>query len=187
MAKHDHQGHSKKGGQFVLLYEFMQQTAAWRACSPVDRVIYIELVRTYNGSNNGRLAKGVRELGELANVNKDTAGKALKRLAERGLIECTTPGGFSLKLPHTAEWRLTQYRCDRTGQLASKAFMKWRPEMQNAVRKQGTTRPKAGDKSPVEPAVCPKAGDNITPFEPPTGPLVSDTYISGHRQGVANG
>jgi hypothetical protein len=46
-----------------------------------------------------------------------------------------TQGAFSRKSPHASEWRLTFNACDVTGELASKAFMHWGREKQNAVSK----------------------------------------------------
>jgi hypothetical protein len=42
-----------------------------------------------------------------------------------------TKGAFSRKSPHASEWRLTFNSCDVTGELASKAFMRWGREKQN--------------------------------------------------------
>ena len=46
-----------------------------------------------------------------------------------------TKGAFSRKAPHATEWRLTWWSCDVTGELASKKFMSWGREKQNAVSK----------------------------------------------------
>jgi hypothetical protein len=50
-------------------------------------------------------------------------------------LELVTKGAFSRKSPHASEWRLTFNTCDVTGKLASKAFMRWGREKQNAVSK----------------------------------------------------
>lgn len=116
----------KAGPPFVLLRHYMLDSEAWRSLSSQCQAVYLAVARVYNGSNNGYLGRGVRDLAELAHINKDTAAKCLKILIERGFLECTSPGGFSLKLRHTAEWRLTIEKCDRTGELPAKAFLKWR-------------------------------------------------------------
>lgn len=55
-------------------------------------------------------------------------------LQDRGFIECVTPGAFSRKIRHAAEWRLTHLVCDASGRLPGKPFMRWRPtEKQNTV------------------------------------------------------
>jgi hypothetical protein len=45
--------------------------------------------------------------------------------AKQGVIELVTKGAFSRKSPHASEWRLMFNTCDVTGELASKAFMRW--------------------------------------------------------------
>lgn len=128
MARHDQRGRSKTGGRFLQLHHFLMESAAWRSLKPQDRAVYLEIAALYDGKNNGRLALGVREAAERCNINKDTAGVAFQRLQDRGFIECSVPGGFTRKVRHATEWRLTQYRCDRTATLPTKAFMKWRPQ-----------------------------------------------------------
>jgi len=123
--------HNKKGrstsGSFVMLTRFMLNAPAWRDLTPAARSVYLEVAKLYNGRNNGHLALSVRDAAEQCRVNKDTAAKSLASLQAHGFIECVTPGGFSRKLRHATEWRLTIERCDKTQSLPSKAFMKWRP------------------------------------------------------------
>jgi hypothetical protein len=63
------------------------------------------------------------------------AGVAFVELQERGFIECLTKGAFSRKVLHATEWRLTFWTCDVSGELPSKAFMRWGRENQNSVSK----------------------------------------------------
>jgi DNA-binding transcriptional regulator YhcF (GntR family) len=105
----------------------MMESVAWRSLKPAERAVYVELRRRFNGVNNGWLALSVRDAAERCNINKDTASKALATLQERGFTECVTPGGFTRKVRHATEWRLLDERCNKTGALPSKAFMRWRP------------------------------------------------------------
>lgn len=125
-ARTNKKGRSKGTGRFLQLHHWMMGSAAWRSLKPQDRAVYIEIAMIYDGQNNGRIALGVRDAAERANVNKDTAAACFRRLEERGFIECAQAGGFSYKVRHATEWRLTHLRCDKTGQMPSKAFMKWR-------------------------------------------------------------
>ena len=127
MSRVNATGRSKGGGRFVQLHHFMMRTAAWQSLPPPDRAIYLEIAMLFDGTNNGRLALGVRRAAELVNVNKDTAARCFQRLQDRGFIECAQPGGFTMKLRHATEWRLTQHRCDRTHQPPTKAFLRWAP------------------------------------------------------------
>ena len=134
---------SSSGPRFVQLFHYMLETGAWRSLTAQERSVYTALAAIYNGTNNGRLGLSVRGAAELAKVSKDTAARALQCLQERGFIECVTPGGFSRKTPHAAEWRLTAFRCDRTEALPSKAFRKWRPPSDEiAGPKRGRCGPK---------------------------------------------
>lgn len=127
-VRHNKTGRSKTAGPFVRLDSYMLASAAWASLTPVERAIYVELRRRYNGANNGFLGLSARDAAQRCNCNKDTANKALRVLAEKGFIECVTPGGFSRKVPHSTEWRLLDERCDKTGMPPTKAFMRWRPD-----------------------------------------------------------
>lgn len=128
MAKYDKKRGRSTAPQWVQLTHWLLNSQAWAALTPQERVIYVELRRRYNGYNNGRIACSARDAASRCNVNKDTAARGLRRLEELGFIELATPGGFSRKVRHAAEWRLTSDRCDVTGAMASKAFMRWKPE-----------------------------------------------------------
>ena len=128
-------------GKFTALHEALQESLAWRALSPAERAVYVELARRYNGLNNGSLFLSVREAGELCNVSKSTAGRALRVLEERGLIQLVTPSGFSRKDRVAAEWRLTFYRCDRTKSAAARTFSRWKPEAASKQQSQRAASP----------------------------------------------
>lgn len=141
MAKHNHKGRSKSGGAFVMLPNYLLDCPAWRALSTQARALYIELRRRYNGRNNGQIAFSVRDGADLCRMNRDTVAVSFKALESLGFVELATPGSFSRKVRHAAEWRLTTDICDATGAVPSKAFMRWRPEpdnpKQNTVPNQG--------------------------------------------------
>lgn len=141
MAKHNHKGRSKTGGAFVMLPNYLLDSPAWRALSTQARALYIELRRRYNGRNNGQIALSVRDGADLCRMNRDTVASSFKALESLGFVELATPGSFSRKVRHAAEWRLTTDICDATGAVPSKAFMRWRPEPdnpnQNTVPNQG--------------------------------------------------
>lgn len=142
--RQDRRGRSKTTGPFVQLHHWMLQTPAWRALKASSRAVYLEVATRYNGTNNGTLALSARDAADRCNINKDTASQAFRELVAHGFIECVTPGGFSRKVRHATEWRLTQYRCDVTGALPAKTFVRWRPQVQNTVPKEGQDGPKAG-------------------------------------------
>ena len=103
----------------------MMKTAAWKSLNCVERGVYIELAKRYGGTNNGRLACSLRQLAEELHIGKATVKRALDCLQERDFIICMKRGGFSMKVRHATEWRLTEYKCDVTGALPTKEFMRW--------------------------------------------------------------
>lgn len=69
----------------------------------------------YNGCNNGMIGLGCRELADALNCSRDTAARALRELDDCGMARPTTGGVWRGK--RATEWRLTFYRCDKTGEL----------------------------------------------------------------------
>ncbi len=140
----DRKGRSKTGGHHVRLQAFMLHTPAWSALKASARAVYVEIALRYYGTNNGRLALSARDAARTCNLSKDTATKAFRQLVDLGFIECVTPGGFSRKVRHAAEWRLTEHTCDVTKALPTKGYMRWRPQTQKSVPNKGRLCPKSG-------------------------------------------
>lgn len=189
--KKDIKGRSKSGPPFVQLPWFMLDSEAWRALTPQQVAVYIDLARLYDGKNNGRLALSVRDAAERCKINKDTANKALATLEAMGFTECASQGGFSRKVRHAAEWRLTLWRCDKSGALPSKAFMKWRPDAAPKEKTRSHLRPRrspemgqsASEQTENRPH-CPKRGDREGQIEPLTVPN-EGTHIHSTMVGVS--
>lgn len=116
MAKATRKGRSKGERGFLMLTHDLIDSAAWRGLSVPARAVLLQVWRRHDGKNNGRLAASVRDLAEECRLNKDTAARALKELQEAGLLICRTPGGFSLKKRHAAEYALVWERCTVTGE-----------------------------------------------------------------------
>jgi len=114
-------------GGYLQLHRFMLNTPAWRDLSTQDRCVYIEIAAIYTGANNGFLGASARRLAELCGISKDTAARSVRNLIDHGFIECLQEAAFHVKTRLAPEFRLTQFRCDRTRTPASKAFLKWRP------------------------------------------------------------
>ncbi len=119
----------------VRLYHWLMDTPAWHSLDAVARAVYVHIASRYAGpgSNNGRIPYSVREAAAELHIGKSTASRALQRLEERGFLVATQRGGFNCKIRHSSEWRLTEFGCDVTGELATKDFAKWGREKQNAV------------------------------------------------------
>lgn len=112
----------------VRLYHWLMDTPAWQDLDPVARCAYIELARRYAGpeSTNGRISVSVRQLGVRLHVSLATASRALRKLEDHGFIVTVKKGAFSRKVRHATEYRLTEFKCDITGDLPTKDFARWR-------------------------------------------------------------
>ena len=122
----DQRGRSKGDGAHIRHYPFQMSSLAWFALSPAARCLEMELKALYNGFNNGRLYLSVREAALRVGVSVNTVRGAFKELEEKGFIKIAQKGSFHLKTRHATTWILTEFGCN--DQLATKDFMRWRPE-----------------------------------------------------------
>lgn len=130
----------KFGKKFVMIDGYVMKSAAWAALTANDKAVYLALKWKYDGTNNGRLGMGCREAADaIGSASKDTGKRSLDCLQEKGFISKRKNSGFNVKNRVAAEWRLTEYSCDVTGELPSKEFARWAPEEKNTVRPQGQT------------------------------------------------
>lgn len=127
MAKTNAKGRSKGDARHVRLYHAMMKSPAWRTLDPVARCAYVEIASRYGGqgSNNGRIPYSLRELAGALGTSKATSLRALHRLVEHGFIVQTRAGAFNVKKRIASEWRLTEYPCDVTRELATRAYLRW--------------------------------------------------------------
>ena len=144
-------GRSKAESRHVRLHHWLMNTAAWQHLGALERATYVEISSRYNGSNNGQIGYSVRDIAEVFGVGKSTAARAFKLLEDTGFIVCATKGGFNRKIRHSTEWRLTEFDCNVTGEIASKVFARWSPSIpptgpqkQNTVPPQVRTVPTVG-------------------------------------------
>lgn len=133
MPRHDKKGRRKSGPPFVQLFRHMMESPAWRTLKPAARVVYTQIALRYNGSNNGQLAASIRDLAAECLADPKTVTASINELIARGLIERTQEGSFSCKVKLAAEFRLTAFRCDKTGRSASHAFRSWTTSGPRAV------------------------------------------------------
>jgi hypothetical protein len=118
------QGRKSSGLPFVQLFKYMLRSPAWLALSATAKAAYVQLASRYDGVNNGTLALSARTLAHELNVSQSTARRALIELEDAGFIETAKIGAFARRNRKASEYRLTAYRCDVTGELPTKKFMR---------------------------------------------------------------
>jgi hypothetical protein len=136
---HNAKGRTKKGDRFVKLDHWLLNTEAWRSLSPAARALYVELLRRYNGHNNGEISLSVREAARILHIAKDTASKAFKELEAKGFVKRHVCGSFNWKRRHATTWILTDYEFE--DEPATKEFARWRPERKKFGPKSRTRCP----------------------------------------------
>jgi hypothetical protein len=122
----------------VRLYHWLMDTEAWRDLEAIPRCVYIELAKRYAGpgSNNGRIPYSLQELANALHISKQTAMRALDKLADHGFVVCTKPGSFNTKVRHAAEWRLTEFGQDHPSfSVATKDFARWQKSKRGSTTK----------------------------------------------------
>ncbi|MCJ2131600.1 hypothetical protein [Methylobacterium sp. E-045] len=143
--KRDHRGNPNKGPSHVRLYDWLMDSDAWKDLSAQARALYVLLKAQYRGMNNGRLVLSIRQVSEELHISKTTAAEAFKELVAHGFTEVVIRGSFGgRKDGRATEWRLTEHPCDVSGELPSKAFMRWRPGSISTVRPEGQSVPHSG-------------------------------------------
>ena len=97
---------------FAMLHWMVIDSQGWHDLSLASRCAYMELVRKFDGENNGRIAMPARVLGERLNRSPAHAARALRELEDAGFIACTKQGTFRRKDRLASEYRLNVLRCD---------------------------------------------------------------------------
>src|ERR1700729_3351907 len=82
----DRTGRCVTGPPFVQLPHFVIDSPAWRSLSFPAVAAFVQLMRVYNGTNNGQLGMSVRILAERLGCGKSTASRALDELDQKGFI-----------------------------------------------------------------------------------------------------
>jgi hypothetical protein len=128
----------KSRARFLSLHHRILRSHAWHMLTPLQRAGYIEIAQLYDGSNNGRLATSARRLAAVLPCAKNS--DVLRALEDAGFIETVKVGKYTKKEEErlAAEYRLTDHRCDVTGELPSRRYNPrhlWDPAIPKPKRK----------------------------------------------------
>ena len=138
-------GRNPGGAPFVQLFHYLLNSPAWQSLRPPARALYVEIVKRFNGCNNGEISLSVREAARLLHIAKDTAGKTFHELEDKGFVRRRQCGSFDWKIHHASTWILTEHLLGDA--LATRDFMRWRPENSETGPKSDPRRPKSGTAS----------------------------------------
>lgn len=127
-----------------MLTHWAFDSAAYRGLKPGPRALLWELIRRYNGANNGRIGFSQRAMSDAINVaDRETVAGYVRELEARGFIVAQRRGGFNVKVAErrASEWALTMFPIGE--ELATKEFMRWRPEKIDGAEKSASQGGKA--------------------------------------------
>src|SRR4051794_23358905 len=96
------------GEQFLLIPANLLTHPVWIELYPAARVIFIDICKRHNGSNNGAIGYGAAAGAKAANVSPATANRRLNELRESGLLKLRKEGAFNIKdhKNQTREWEI---------------------------------------------------------------------------------
>lgn len=119
-------GRGKKGHKHVQLWRSMQDSQAWQALSLPARCTWLEIMRRFNGYNNGEIALSCREVSELCHVSKSTASNAFTELIENGFIKVGQYSSFTCKYKKSRRWIITHYPLNKKA--PTNEWRNWTPK-----------------------------------------------------------
>ena len=110
------------GQKFVQLHDWMLTSGAYRLLSPQARALLVEMMRLYNGGNNGTIFMSQRDAAKALGIKTHaTAAEYLRELQHRGFIKVVVYGSFSVKTQLASVYELTMF--DVGSRKATKEFM----------------------------------------------------------------
>lgn len=185
-------GYENKKGvptpKFIMLRFDFVDSAAWQELDPVARVLYLELKRRFNGSNNGSIGLGCREAAAALHVGVNTVSLAFKRLRQHDLVEPMAPALLTTQGRRATEWLLTECPDDVNGTPASNAFKRWSKNISPVLPQRRRVLPQRRNAT----SVAPKTGlrpttDTQQAVSTEKASYQDDTYTSSHRPPRAGG
>ena len=125
---------------FIKLDHAIYDHAAYQALGLPAKIMLFELIRRFNGANNGRIAMPVRA-GQRLGIGQSATGAALRELVASRLVTCERASAFTVKIRRAAEYGLGWLPIDgRTPTLG------WRivapPETKHSARTDADSAPK---------------------------------------------
>jgi hypothetical protein len=101
---------------FVQLPYWLMDSPRWQRLRPAAVRVWLQLMRQYDGQNNGRVFLSTRDAAAFCDLDKNTAASAIKQLEDEGLIENVRRYSASRTQRLAPEWRFAHLPCNVTGQ-----------------------------------------------------------------------
>jgi hypothetical protein len=105
-----------KNPPFIRLPYAVYDCPEFARLSGTDIAVLLLVIRKHNGSNNGNISLGTREIAGRCGCGQTSAVRSLKALQDAGLVSATYKGHFvpDIGRPNAASrWRLTWLPIDK--------------------------------------------------------------------------
>jgi hypothetical protein len=117
-----------RGAGFTGLPHVVHDSLAYRHLDLWGRAVLSQIIRRFNGYNNGKIAVSQREIAdELRTTNFRKIARAFAELVEHGLLDVTTEGQWKERMAR--EYRLTFISTSSGGnhRQATNEYLAWTP------------------------------------------------------------
>lgn len=154
-----------RGAGFTGLPQAVQDSPAYRDCSLWARAVLLEIIREFNGFNNGEIFLSVDQICErLNNSNRRKACRAVAELMEHGLIDVAAEGKWRER--KAREFRLTFVSSGKFPAIrpATNDYRKWEAPKKNNG---DASSPRKGETGDAVSPDAPRAGNALSPVEKP--------------------
>src|SRR5579862_9296141 len=94
----------RESGTFSTIPHAVQDSTNWRTCGGNAIKLLCELVRQFNGRNNGDLCASWSVMHKRGWRSPDTVNRALRQLRHYGMIELTRQGGLHAPSLYALTW-----------------------------------------------------------------------------------
>lgn len=160
----DHRADTR-GGALSGLPHVVSDSAAFLSLAPFDRCVLMEILRRFNGYNNGTIALTYEAIGDRlkgrnkARPNNARIGRSVARLIDHGFLAEPTPGSWLQR--RAREYRLTFITSGKAPPFrsASNEYLQWKPPTEkNDGYAASPRKPRVGDAGSPEAACVGDAG-----------------------------
>lgn len=109
------------------MYHHILDSEAYRSLTPKARCLLLELQYIEFPNRNGCVGLSEKRAAAFLNVAENTASKAFEELIDRGFIERSYEGDYSIG--KASEWRITYLKCN--SREPTNEWLYWEPKTKN--------------------------------------------------------
>lgn len=126
MSKKHMKAKGRNSPNFIMVRHDVYDSFAWKGLSCASVRVWLEIMRRYNGSNNGEMSLSCREAAIICGIGKGTAKRCFDELLEKGFIKVTENSSFNYKMKRARRWAATHE--PYAGKMASNEWRNWQPK-----------------------------------------------------------